>query len=159
MFNTKQYGMVHILMTIMYTLNVLSRYGNNPEPRHIEFAERLFRYVKYSRYDRLKFKTHDGPTDIRTMTKILQLRFQCDADLSGNPDTKHSQTSYLGYLADSLICWCSTNQGSISTCKTKYKMSPSSVRSEGGEAAEGYCLNSVSYRVDEAVKYNVLNSD
>ena len=44
-------------------------------------------------------------------------------------------------------------------CKTKYKMSPSSVRSEGGEAAAGYCLNSVSYRVDEAVKYNVLNSD
>ena len=34
-----------------------------------------------------------------------------------------------------------------------------SVRSEGGEAAAGYCLNSVSYRVDEAVKYNVLNSD
>ena len=47
----------------------------------------------------------------------------------------------------------------FSTCKTKYKMSPSSVRSEGGEAAAGYCLNSVSYRVDEAVKYNVLNSD
>ena len=44
-------------------------------------------------------------------------------------------------------------------CKTKYKMSPSSVRSEGGEVAAGYCLNSVSYRVDEAVKYNVLNSD
>ena len=44
-------------------------------------------------------------------------------------------------------------------CRTKYKMSPSSVRSEGGEAAAGYCLNSVSYRVDEAVKYNVLNSD
>ena len=47
----------------------------------------------------------------------------------------------------------------LKTCKTKYKMSPSSVRSEGGEAAAGYCLNSVSYRVDEAVKYNVLNSD
>ena len=46
-----------------------------------------------------------------------------------------------------------------STCKTKYKMSPSSVRSEGGEAAAGYYLNSVSYRVDETVKYNVLNSD
>ena len=44
-------------------------------------------------------------------------------------------------------------------CKTKYKMSPSSVCSEGGEAAAGYCLNSVSYRVDEAVKYNILNSD
>jgi hypothetical protein len=109
------YGMVHTLMTIMYALNVLSRYGNNPGPRHIEFAKHLLRYVKYSKHDRLKFKTHDGPTDIKTMTNILQLRFQCDADLAGNPDNKHSQTSYLGYLADSLICWCSTDQGSMST--------------------------------------------
>ena len=99
----------------MYALNVLSRYGNNPGPRHIEFAKHLLRYVKYSKSDRLRFKTHDGPTDIATMTKILQLRFQCDADLAGNPDTKHSQTSHLGYLADSLICWCSTDQLSIST--------------------------------------------
>jgi hypothetical protein len=27
----------------------------------------------------------------------------------------HSQTSYLGYLAGNLLCWCSTDQGSIST--------------------------------------------
>ena len=87
-------------MTIMYALNVLARYGNNPGPRHIEFAKHLLKYVKYSKSDRLRFKTHDGPTGIATMTTILQLRFQCDADLAGNPDTKHSQTSYLGHLAD-----------------------------------------------------------
>lgn len=46
---------------------------------------------------------------------MLQLRFQCDADLAGNPDTKQSQTSYLGYLGNSLICWYSTDQGSITT--------------------------------------------
>ena len=33
------YGMVLTLMTIMYAFNVLSRYGNNPGPRHIEFAK------------------------------------------------------------------------------------------------------------------------
>jgi hypothetical protein len=49
------------------------------------------------------------------MTKVLQLKFQCDADLGGNPDNHHSQTCYLGYLADNLICWCSTDQGSVST--------------------------------------------
>ena len=68
-----------------------------------------------SKADRLRLRTHDGPTDIKTMTEVLQLRFQCDADLAGNPDTLHSQTSFLGYLGDSLICWCSTDQGSIST--------------------------------------------
>ena len=66
-------------------------------------------------------KTHDGPKDIKTMTEFLQLRFQCDADLAGNLDNLHSQTSYLGYLGPSLICWCSTDQGSIST-STSYQI-------------------------------------
>jgi hypothetical protein len=109
------YGMVHTLVTIMYPLNVLSRYGNNPGPRHIQFAKHLLRYVRTIKMDRLRFNTHDGPTDIKTMTGELQLYFQCDADLAGNLDNKHSQTSYLGYLGGSLICWCSTDQGSIST--------------------------------------------
>ena len=109
------YGMVHTMVTIMYALNVVSRYNNNPGPRHIKFLKHLVRFVKYSKNDRLIFRTSDGPHDIKTMTNILQLRFQCDADLAGNDDNKHSQTSYLGYLGGSLICWCSTDQGSVST--------------------------------------------
>ena len=109
------YGMVHTMVTIMYALNILSRYGNNPGTRHIEFLKHLLRYAKYSKADRLMFRTHDGPTDIATMTDLMQLRFQCDADLGGNLDNKHSQTSYLGYLAGNVICWCSTDQGSVST--------------------------------------------
>jgi hypothetical protein len=61
------------------------------------------------------FRTHDGRKDIKTMTDLMQLRFQCDADLGGNLDNKHSQTSYLGYLAGNVICRCSTDQGSVST--------------------------------------------
>ena len=109
------YGMVHTMVTIMYALNVLSRYGINPGPRHIVFLKHLVRYANHTRDDRLKFSTHDGPTDITTMTELMQLSFQCDADLGGNLDNGHSQTSYLGYLAGSLICWCSTDQGSVST--------------------------------------------
>ena len=41
----------------------------------------LLKYCQYSKLDRLKFHTHDGPTDIKTMTEVLQLRFKCDADL------------------------------------------------------------------------------
>ena len=37
---------------------------------------------------------------MKTMTGELQLYFQCDADLAGNLDNKHSQTSYLGYLGE-----------------------------------------------------------
>ena len=67
------YGMVHTLVTISYALNVLSRYGNNPGPRHIAFAKHLLKYVRSTKMDRLKFETHNGPTDIDTMTKELQL--------------------------------------------------------------------------------------
>jgi hypothetical protein len=58
------YGMVHTMVTMMYALNVLSRYGNNPGTRHIEFLKLLLRYVKYSKANRLMFRTHDGPKDI-----------------------------------------------------------------------------------------------
>ena len=74
------YGMVHTIVTIMYALNVLSRYNNNPGPRHIQYLKHLVRFVKYSKKDRLIFRTSDGPYDIQTMTDVLQLRFQCDAD-------------------------------------------------------------------------------
>ena len=109
------YGMVHTMVNTMYALNVLTRYGSNPGPRHMKFLIHLLRYDKYTKKDRLKFSTHNGPTDIKTMSERLQLRFQCDADLGGNLDNYHSQTSYLGYLAGSLFCWCSTDQGSVST--------------------------------------------
>ena len=109
------YGMVHTMVTIMYALNVVSRYSNNPGPRHIQYIKHLVRFVKYSKKDRLIFRTSDANKDIETMTRVLQLRFQCDADLAGNLDNTHSQTSFLGYLGGSLICWCSTDQGSVST--------------------------------------------
>ena len=84
-------------------------------PRHIEFLEQQLKYCKYAKLDRLKFQTHNGPTDITTMTQVLQLKFQCDADLRENPDNGHSQTSNIGYLGESVICWCSIDQGSVST--------------------------------------------
>ena len=49
------------------------------------------------------------------MTQLLQLKFQYEADLGGNQDNGHSQTSYIGYLRKSVICCCSTDQGSVST--------------------------------------------
>ena len=64
--------MVHTMVTIMYALN-MSRYSNKTGPRHTEFLQHLLA-------DRLKFSTHDGPTDIETMTPLMQLMFQCDAD-------------------------------------------------------------------------------
>ena len=66
------------------------------------------KYCKYRKIDRLKFHTHDEPWDVKAMTAILQLHFQWDADLG-------TQTSYIGYLKTFVICWCSTDGGSVST--------------------------------------------
>jgi hypothetical protein len=99
----------------MYALNVLSRYGNDPGPRYIKFLTHLLKYLKYAKKDRLIFKAYEGKRDHESYTSYLQLHFQCDADLGGNLDNGHSQTSYLGYLCGDLICWGSTDQGSVST--------------------------------------------
>ena len=69
------YGMVHTMVGIVYALNILSRYGKNPGPSHILSLKHLLRYVKYAKRDSLIFRTHDGPADIDTMTKVLQLKF------------------------------------------------------------------------------------
>ena len=66
--NDVWHGMLHTLITIMYALNILSRYGNNPGPRHIVFLKHLFKYCKHAMLDRLTFVTHHGPTDMKTMT-------------------------------------------------------------------------------------------
>ena len=58
---------------------------------------------------------HDGPTDMKTMTQVVQLKFQCDSDLGGTKDNGHSQTSSIGYLGESVISWSSADQGSVST--------------------------------------------
>jgi hypothetical protein len=116
--------MVHTMVTIMYALNILSRYGNNLGPRHIEFLKHLLRYVKYSRADRLMFRTHNGSKDIKTMTALTQLRFQCDADLGENLDNKHSQSSYL------VICLPEMSSAGVVRIKAAYPQAPLSPRSK-----------------------------
>ena len=108
--------MGHTKPDIAYALNVLSRYCNNPGPRHIEFLKVLIRYCDHSMEDRLKFTAHHGPYDLHTMKKLTQLRFQCDADLAGNLDNLHSTSAHIGYLgANNVVSFTSKTQGSLST--------------------------------------------
>jgi hypothetical protein len=125
------YGMVHTLVTIMIALNFLSRYGNDPGPRHIKFLTHLFKYLKYSK-NRFIFKKYDGKRDHTSYTAHLHLYFQCDADLGGNLDNDHSQTSYVGYLGGDLKCWGSTDQGSVSssTAESEIKAVANALKAE-----------------------------
>jgi hypothetical protein len=118
------YGMVPRLVTIMFALNVLSRYGSDSGPRHIKFLTNLLKYLKYS--NRLMHREdgndRDGKRDRASNITHLQLHFQCDADMGGNLDNDLSQTSYLRNLGGDLICWGSTNQVIVSTSTAESKI-------------------------------------
>ena len=51
----------------MYAINVLSRYCNNPGPRHIQYLKHLLRYVMYTKCDRLMFHRYAGPMDWKSI--------------------------------------------------------------------------------------------
>ena len=110
------YIMGHTKPDIAYALNVLSRYCNNPERRHVEFLLCFIKYCEYSKDNRLKFYAHPGPYDAKTMRSLIQARFQCDADLAGNLDNSNPTSVHIGYLGHhSVVSFTSKTQGSLST--------------------------------------------
>ena len=110
------YIMAHTKPDIAYALNVLSRYCNNPGPRHVQFLLHLVKYCEFTKDERIKYASHPGPYDKDTMKKLTQARFQCDADLAGNWDNGHSTSSHLGYIGKHhLVSYTSKTQGSLST--------------------------------------------
>jgi hypothetical protein len=118
--------MLHTVPQIIFILNVLSRYCNDPGPRHVFFLQHLIRYMKGIRFDIIVYPPHLGPYDIDTITPMLQVGFDVDANLGGNLDNGRSQQCYMGFIEGSLerqpnriFCWCSTTQGSLSTASTE----------------------------------------
>ena len=109
------YVMIYTVPTIMFILNVLSRYCNDPGPRHIFFMKHLVRFLNGIRYDELVYPPHNGPFDIETMTELLQLKYYVDSDHAGDRDKLRSQSCYICYLSDCIISWNSTRQQSLST--------------------------------------------
>ena len=83
--------------------------------RHIEFLKHLLRYVKWTAKDRLAFRAPTGPRTEQQIRDDVSLVFYVDADLGGNLDNMHSYTSYAGYCCKNVICYGSTDQGSVST--------------------------------------------
>ena len=105
----------HTKPDIAYALNVLSRYCNNPERRHVEFLLCLVKYCEYSKGDRLRFHAHPGPYDAETMRPLTQARFQCDADLAGSLDNSHSTSAHIEYIGLSVVRFTRKTKGSLPT--------------------------------------------
>jgi hypothetical protein len=110
------YAVIHTRIDIAFTVNMLSRFCNDPGTKHINAVKHLVKYVNGTLdhvivfYKRL-FPEQSGPCD------HLHFNVSCytDADLAGNPDTRHSQTGYILMIGRSVIAWNSTGQGSLSS--------------------------------------------
>ncbi len=109
------YVMIYTVPTIMFILNVLSRYCNDPGPRHVFFMKHLIRYMNGIRFDEIVYSPHEGPYDIETMTALLQIEYYVDSDHAGDKDKLRSQSCFISFLAGCIISWNSTRQNSLST--------------------------------------------
>ena len=68
-----------------------------------------------------------------------------DADLGGNLDNGHSQTSYIGYLGKSVVCWCSTDQESVSTSTAESEIKAVNHTLKGAVISNRGILNAIGW--------------
>ena len=109
-----QYVQVHTGITTMYATSVLSRFTNDPGPRHIKYAQRLVAYLVGSADDRLVFRRLPFTMSRTLPIKELQLSFYVDADLAGQTG-RHSQECYIALLGGDVVAYASHRQTTIST--------------------------------------------
>ncbi|CAM9608568.1 unnamed protein product, partial [Heterosigma akashiwo] len=103
---------------LAFTVHKLQRTQHDPEPKHFEAAERVFRYLKGTQSESLR------------LGGDLVLRAFSDSDFcSGRIDGK-SVTGYVLFLGDAPIVWSSKLQGAVttSTVEAEYLALRSSVK-------------------------------
>jgi hypothetical protein len=99
---------------IMYSVNQLARFCNDPSKTHWTAAKRLLRYLK---------GTHEyGLTLKKPTSKTMGIHGFTDADGGGEKDTGKSTSGVLVKIGDSAIAWTSTRQKAValSTLEAEY---------------------------------------
>jgi len=122
---------------IMYAVNQLSKYNNNPGPKHWYAMEQVLRYLKgtleYGLYFNraplkpelasqlfgLNSSTHRKPEG---EPNILEPLVATDADFSRDNETSKSVSGYVFMLAGAPISWHSTTQSvvALSSMESEY---------------------------------------
>ncbi|XP_059310067.1 secreted RxLR effector protein 161-like [Lycium ferocissimum] len=97
---------------ILFTVGVVSCFMEAPSFTHLKVAGRILRYLK-------------GTIDLRlfyTSSNDFNLVGFCDSDHAGYIDDRKSITSFVFFLSDCVISWCSKEQSivTLSTCEAKY---------------------------------------
>lgn len=97
---------------ISYAVNAVSQYSSNPGRKHWEAVKRIFRYLRGTAGDRLRY-TKDGSPDIAGYT---------DADWGGDVDTRKSTTGYVFTMQGGAISWNVKRQPTValSSCEAEF---------------------------------------
>ena len=95
-------------------VNTVSRFCNNPGPRHWTGVKRILRYLKGTHNYGIRYK--------RGRSEGWELVCYTDADYAGCEDTRRSTTGYVLLYAGAPVCWGAKRQGgvSVSTAEAEY---------------------------------------
>lgn len=96
---------------ISFVVQLLSQFMQKPKLSHWQAALRVIRYVKLEVGKGLLISSVDKP----------QLEGHCDADWATCPTTRRSVTGFVLKFGDSLICWKSKKQPTVSRSSAEAK--------------------------------------
>ncbi|KAG8929142.1 hypothetical protein FRC01_004803, partial [Tulasnella sp. 417] len=98
---------------LAYAIGKLSRFGNNPGPKHWKGVKRVLRYVK---------GTLDYGITLGGLPESPILSGYSDASFQDCPDTSRSTSGYVFYFGNAPISWSSKRQGIVthSTMEAEY---------------------------------------
>ncbi|XP_068644967.1 uncharacterized mitochondrial protein AtMg00810-like [Aristolochia californica] len=105
-------SLIYLTLTrpdISYAVGVMSRYMQDPKKPHLEAVRRILRYVKSTIDYGLVYKKGED----------CKLVGYCDADYTGDHNTRRSTTGYVFKLGSGTISWCSKRQLTISLSTTE----------------------------------------
>lgn len=145
---------------IAYTVNMLSKYNNNPGRPHWEAVKRVMRYLKGTLHARLKF-SKDGNPNIVSFT---------DSDWASDEDDRRSCTGHAFVKQGGAISWNSKRQPTVALSSTEAEyMALSSCAQEAlffrqlesnlgssvsGESTQVFCDNKGAIDLSKTTGYN-----
>ncbi|XP_062713882.1 uncharacterized protein LOC134290716 [Aedes albopictus] len=97
---------------ILFAVNVLSRFNQNPGPKHWIAVKHVLRYLRGSSQQKLHYKRDAN----------LEVVGYCDADWGSDPEQRKSTSGYVFLASGGAISWSCKKQPTValSTCEAEY---------------------------------------